>query len=170
MASLIDNLLEILTAENEEYEKLLELSLEKTGIIVKCDVDALNAIVEKEQLVVERINSLEKKRIEATNDIAIVLNRDPKELTLDKLSKLLASQKRECDAICSIHDKLKSTLGRMVQVNDTNKALLKESVEMIQFEMNLVQSMRQAPGTANYSGNSYADDSYGIAGSFDAKQ
>lgn len=60
MASLIDNLITTLNTENDEYAALLDLSMEKTGIIVKGDVDALNNIVEREQEVIERIIVLEK--------------------------------------------------------------------------------------------------------------
>lgn len=60
MASLIDNLITTLNTENDEYAALLDLSMEKTGIIVKGDVDALNNIVEREQKVIERIIVLEK--------------------------------------------------------------------------------------------------------------
>lgn len=170
MASLIDNLIDTLTKENEEYEILLELSTEKTGIIVKADPEALNEIVQREQSVVERINALEKRRTEVTKDIGIVLNRNPKELTLPKLIEFLSGQPKECNELKSIHDKLSDTLSRMNKVNESNKALLNESIEMIQFEMNLIRSMKQAPATANYSGNSYADDSYATRASFDAKQ
>ncbi len=170
MASLIDNLIDTLIKENEEYETLLELSTEKTGIIVKADPEALNEMVMREQEVVDRINVLEKKRTEVTKDIGIVLNKDPKDLTLPRLIELLASQTKECAALKNIHDKLSDTLARMNKVNENNKALLNESIEMIQFELNLIQSMRQAPATANYSGNTYADNSYASRASFDAKQ
>ena len=49
MASLIDNLITTLNTENDEYTTLLNLSIEKTGIIVKGDVDGLNNMVEREQ-------------------------------------------------------------------------------------------------------------------------
>ena len=52
MASLIDILIDTLEKENKEYESLLELGLEKTGIIIRNDVDELSRMVEKEQLVV----------------------------------------------------------------------------------------------------------------------
>ena len=150
---------------------MLALSMEKTGVIVKGDVTALNDLVAREQTIVERINVLEKKRVEATKDIALVLNKKPETLTLGVLAELLSSQKKESDALRAIHDKLKATLGDMVRVNDNNKALLQESIDMIQFEINLAQSMKQGPQTANYSGNNYADaGTYGASGSFDAKQ
>lgn len=170
MASLIDNLIETLNKENEEYETLFELSTEKTGIIVKGDLEALTQIVQREQEVVDRINILEKKRTEITKDIGIVLNRDSKNLTLPRLIELLARQEKECSALKQIHDKLSGTMSRMVRVNESNKTLLKESMEIIDFEMNLIKSMKQAPATANYSGTSYADNSYASRVSFDAKQ
>ena len=86
MASLIDNLITTLNTENDEYAALLDLSMEKTGIIVKGDVDALNNIVEREQEVIERIIVLEKKREECTKDIATVLNKDYSRLTLPLLT------------------------------------------------------------------------------------
>ena len=171
MASLIENLISTLQSENDEYKLLLELSMEKTGIIVRGDVNALNEIVGKEQEIVERINALEKKRIEVTGDIGIVLNKDPKTLKLEYLANALKSQPAESEALKKIHDELKETMGNMVRVNDSNKTLLQESIEMVQFEMNLVQSMKQAPVTANYSKGAYAEgNGYGSQGSFDAKQ
>lgn len=41
---------------------------------------------------------------------------------------------------------------------------------MVEFEMNILRGMKQAPSTANYSGSEYADNNYGAMGSFDAKQ
>ena len=143
MASLIDILISTLEQENTEYESLLELGLEKTGIIIRNDVKELSRMVEKEQLVVDRIIVLEKKRTEVSNDIADVLNKDVKTLTLTRLIELLSSQEKERNALVSIHDKLSLTMKRMVELNDRNKALLEESMEMLQFEMNLVQSMRR---------------------------
>lgn len=61
MASLIENLINILDEENSEYETLLSLSIEKTDTIVSGDVNALNDLVAREQSIVERINKLEKK-------------------------------------------------------------------------------------------------------------
>lgn len=169
MASLIDNLITTLTQENEEYEQMLELSLRKTEVIVNSDREKLMEIVEQEQAFIERIDELEKIREETMNDISIVINHDVKELTLSKLAELLSGQPKESNELNIVHDKLSATLSRMVNVNETNKALLKESLEMIQFEMNLIQSYKQGPATANYSGNTYADQTE-INTSFDAKQ
>ncbi len=171
MASLIDILIDTLEKENTEYESLLELGLEKTGIIIRNDVDELSRMVEKEQLVMERIIALEKKRTEASNDIADVLNKDVKTLTLTRLIELLSSQKKERDALVSIHDRLSLTMKRMVDVNERNKALLDESMDMLKFEMNLVQSIRRGPETNNYGRDAYISNNYSLPDNkFDKKQ
>ena len=171
MASLIDILIDTLEKENTEYESLLELGLEKTGIIIRNDVDELSRMVEKEQLVMERIIALEKKRTEASNDIADVLNKDVKTLTLTRLIELLSSQKKERDALDSIHDRLSLTMKRMVDVNERNKALLDESMDMLRFEMNLVQSIRRGPETNNYGRDAYISNNYSLPDNkFDKKQ
>lgn len=171
MASLIDILIDTLEKENTEYESLLELGLEKTGIIIRNDVDELSRMVEKEQLVMERIIALEKKRTEASNGIADVLNKDVKTLTLTRLIELLSSQKKERDALVSIHDRLSLTMKRMVDVNERNKALLDESMDMLRFEMNLVQSIRRGPETNNYGRDAYISNNYSLPDNkFDKKQ
>ena len=171
MASLIDILIDTLEKENTEYESLLELGLEKTGIIIRNDVDELSRMVEKEQLVMERIIAREKKRTEASNDIADVLNKDVKTLTLTRLIELLSSQKKERDALVSIHDRLSLTMKRMVDVNERNKALLDESMDMLRFEMNLVQSIRRGPETNNYGRDAYISNNYSLPDNkFDKKQ
>ena len=166
MASLIDNLITTLNTENDEYAALLDLSMEKTGIIVKGDVDALNNIVEREQEVIERIIVLE----ECTKDIATVLNKDYRRLTLPLLIEYLKGQEREARLLSEVHGRLKSTMSQMVQINEQNKVLLQESLDMVEFEMNILRGMKQAPSTANYSGSEYADNDYGAMGSFDAIQ
>lgn len=171
MASLIDELIDVLEKENTEYEGLLELGMEKTGIIIRNDVDELSRMVEKEQLVVDRIMVLEKKRTEVSNDIAEVLNKDVKTLTLSRLIELLGSQVKERDALVSIHDRLSLTMKRMVETNERNKALLNEAMETLQFEMNLVHSMRRGPETNNYGRDAYISGNYALPNtSFDKKQ
>lgn len=171
MASLLENLIDTLKKENEEYEQLLDLSQEKTGKIVNADLDGLQEIVGKEQAIVERIMLLEKKREECVDDIGNVLNIPVKELKLDKLIMMLEKQPSDQKKLIEVHDSLRKTLDAMVRSNDNNKALLEESLEMIEFELNLAKSVKMAPETANY-GKSAAnvDMVPDGAGSFDAKQ
>lgn len=60
----MENLIEILDLESQEYENLLGLSMKKTPVIVSGALEELAKITDEEQNVVNRINRLELKRQE----------------------------------------------------------------------------------------------------------
>ena len=49
MASLMDNLVEVLEEENTQYERLVELSKDKKQAIIRADIRALEQISQQEQ-------------------------------------------------------------------------------------------------------------------------
>ena len=171
MASLIDELVEVLDKENSEYTTLLALSTEKTSTIVKNDIEQLQLLVTKEQEVVDKINILEKQREKTVEDICKVLHVNPGDLTVKVLIDLLKKQPEEQKKLQEVHTKLGNTLKKMVRVNESNKMLMKESMEILEFEMNLVKGLKMAPETNNYTKGAYSagGTEYG-AGAFDAKQ
>lgn len=171
MASLIEDLLDVLDNENKKYTKLLDLSMQKTAVIVKGDVDELQSIVAKEQLIVDDINILEKRRQEGLGDISNVLNIPYEELTLGQLIIVMEKQPKEHAALIKVHDELKATVDKMVKINDNNKMLLQQSLDMVEFELNLARNAMMAPETANYSKDAFNTSTRNPQmGSFDAKQ
>lgn len=172
MASLMENLIEVLGQESEEYEGLLELTRKKTQIIASADLEALQKITDDEQEVVGRLNRLEKKRIEVTADIANVLNRDVETLKLSNLVDMMSKRPSEQAALAQAHDRLRSSVRELKRMNEQNRELLESALEMVEFEMNLLQASKAAPTTANYTRNAYSSDmQMGMgSGGFDAKQ
>ena len=62
-------------------------------------------------------------------------------------------------------------MRRLVDINEKNKNLIENSLEMIEFNMNFIQSTRMSPGVNNYDRNASSSFSPGYSsGSFDAKQ
>lgn len=171
MASLIDELVDVLEKENSEYTVLVSLSTEKTSTIVKNDIEEMQNIMTREQESVDRINLLEKQRESTVSDICRVLHVDSKDLTVKVLIDLLKKQPVEQKKLQDVHARLKKTLDKMVRINENNKALMKESMEILEFEMNLLKGLKMAPETNNYTKGAYSagGTDYG-AGAFDAKQ
>ena len=167
MASLIEELITTLKEETVEYEALLELSTEKTGIIVRDDIQNLNEMVAKEQSHLDRIANLEKKRTEVMKDIAIVLNKDVNTLTVKGISELLEGQKKEQQELSQTRDKLKKLLTGVEAVNEMNKGLIEEALEMINFNINYINGLSQLPETANYTRDAYNQNHMGLS-TFDA--
>ena len=143
MASLLENLIDVLDKEHFEYEKLLILAEKKTSAVVKGDVDNLSKITEDEQEIVGRIQTMEKRRTKVLADVANVVNRDVETLKLIDLIQMLA------------------------KVPDQQ-----EKLEMVDFNLNMIRAMKSAPETANYSKDAYTNgEVLGIFhGGFDAKQ
>lgn len=171
MASLIEDLIITLTSENEIYEQLLPVAKDKTQIIVKNNLEELQKITEIEQLLVEKITPLENKREEVVLNIGTVLNIKKEELHITKIIETLKNQPEHQEELTKIHTKLKTTVNRLVDINNHNQKLIKHSLEMLEFNMNFIQSTRMAPSTNSYTKGAYQDDSgMPTPGMFDTKQ
>ena len=172
MASLMENLVQVLDRECTLYEQLLGLSSRKTAIIVSGDLKALAEITDEEQCVVAKIQRLEKERIVAMENIASVLNTDVNSLKLTDLITILEKRPQDQKNLAVQKDRLVGVLGNVKRVNGQNQELLISSLEMVRFEMNIIQSSKRAPQTANYSrALGTTGDCLGYTtGGFDAKQ
>lgn len=156
MASLMDNLMDLLEKENDEYRKLLELSMNKTPIIIEGKVAELDKITEDEQEIVSVIAKLDKELEKVMTDIASVLNKDVHTLKLDQLTALLEGRPKEQNRLSAVRTSLKLTVERLSKVNNRNKDLINDSLEMVAYNMNIIKGMQAAPETANYTKNAYS--------------
>lgn len=171
MASLIENLITILEQESELYERLIKESMDKTPVIVSNDLQRLSEANDREQRVVDEITSISHKRNQALGEIATVLGKDADTFTVSEVIELMAKQPEFQHPLIAVRDKMLKQADLLRQVNVHNQNLLKESLEMTEYSINLMQSMNQAPETANYNKGSYSGATLGGAySSFDAKQ
>jgi len=170
VASLMEDFMDVLEKENVEYEQLTELSLEKRQIIIAGDVPALEEITGREQEITSNLKNLENKREQVVKDMAIVLSKEPQELTITNMIAFLNKQPEEQQKLQDIRKRLKDTLNKMADINTQNEVLLTQAMEMVEFDLTLFKSMRQAPTTANY--DKRANNTGDVLGSrgFDAKQ
>ncbi|MCL2719278.1 MAG: flagellar protein FlgN [Lachnospiraceae bacterium] len=172
MASLIDSLIEVLENISKEYENLLGLSMKKTPVIVAGDLNQLAVITDEEQLTVSKINKFDTQMQKTLKEIADVINTDVSELDLMVIIGFMGPKPEEQQKLAVIHDKLKSLVMQVARINDQNGELIKDALEMVQFEMNILQASKGAPETANYDRTAYNDGSViGVAAKgFDARQ
>ncbi|MCR5625933.1 MAG: flagellar protein FlgN [Lachnospiraceae bacterium] len=168
----MEELIAVLEKEETEYSKLLKFSEEKTPVIVEGDIEKLQKITDEEQIIVDNVAALDIKRAEIMTDIANVINKDVNTLKLSFLIDMLKGRPKEQQALTKVYDALKRTVGNLRNVNTQNQVLIKQQLDMIDFNISLNKAMREAPETGNYTKNA------GIAGNvigstrggFDAKQ
>ena len=170
MASLMEELLEVLSEEEALYEALAELGEVKRDAVIKADIPKLEEITEQEQDAASALLNLSNKRTQVLNDMATVLGKDPEKMTISKMIGYLENQPVEQAKLAERRDRLLEVGTRMRTINQQNEALLKQALEMVEFDLTLLRSMRQAPETANYNKHAYnTGDLLGGSG-FDAKQ
>ena len=172
MASLLENLIDVLDRENAAYERVAVLAESKTSAIVAGDIENLGKIMEEEQEIVGKIQGMEKQRDKFLADIANVVNRDVETLKLIDLIQMLDKMPDQREKLEGIQKRLRATIDKLREVNDRNQMLLAERLDMVGFNLNMIRAMKSAPQTANYSRDAYTNgQSLGIFhGGFDAKQ
>ena len=131
MASLMNELLEVLENEEAGYRELVEASTRKKEVIIKADIRALEEITAEEQEIAGKIKNIENKRISIMEDIANVLNRKPEDLTVDALLEILANQPKEQEQLAKIRLQLKDTLTEMKNINEQNQTLVNQAMELV---------------------------------------
>ena len=172
MASLMENLIDVLTRECQEYEDLLKLSEAKTPVIVSGNLAELARITDEEQRVVGRINRVEANRQVVFSDIANVINKDVETLRLAELIDMLASRKDEQQRLAKVYDRLHDVIYAVRRANNQNRELIENAMELVEFDLNILQAAKTAPETANYNKGAYnAGMQMGVdRAGFDAKQ
>lgn len=170
MAGLINELIDVLSQEIICYEELLNVSKEKTDIIVEGNVLSLQTLTKREQEIVGKTIKFEKIREQIIKDIALVLNENKDTLTISRLIEKLNNTVDEGQKLREVQEKIQSILSELKRINDQNKLLLNQSIEMIDYTINALQS-KYSFTTNDYSqkGQMQDQDSRGQS-FFDAKQ
>ena len=170
MASLMDELLGVLRQEKQGYTRLTDLSGEKRQCIVQGDVDKLDAISAKEQDETANLKNLEHKRVKILKDMAVVLGKDGEDISISGMVEMLERQPKEQAKLIQAKNELVEKASEMQLANQQNEILLRHAMEMVEFDLTLLKSLKQAPETANYDKNAYnTGEILGNSG-FDTKQ
>ena len=171
MASLMEELMVTLDEEEKIYRQLIPIEQDKTRAIIANDLKTLQDITVAEHELVDRTSALEGKRERIVVDIATVLGKNPKTINLNEIVGILKNQPEDQKKLQKVPDRLRKTVLQLQDINDQNKELLKESIDMVEFNMNVIRSTRMSSGSSNYSSD--ASEVAGMApqhGMFDAKQ
>ncbi|WP_051524525.1 flagellar protein FlgN [Pseudobutyrivibrio sp. MD2005] len=170
MASLMDELLLTMEGERSQYEKLISLNGEKKDSIIHKKLDVLEAVTIQEQAIADSLCALEKKRLSIMKSIAAVMGHEGEEVTVSWMISNLSNQPVEQKKLTEAKDKLVKAADDVQILNFQTQNLLKQAIEMVEFDITLIKSAKQAPQTSNYGRN--AETTGTILGNrgFDAKQ
>ena len=139
-ADSINELINVLDQEAKVYEDILKLSKYKTGIIVEGKVAELENIVRLEQSLVIQIGRFEDKREELVANLYEQLKIDQQNLSLSELiNSLNDAEAAKTLRVCQ--QELTKTIRELKNKNNLNAKLIKNSLEYIDFSINLFASV-----------------------------
>ncbi|MBD8924925.1 MAG: flagellar protein FlgN [Lachnospiraceae bacterium] len=170
MASLVEELINVLAEEESIYKKLTEYGEKKRQIIIDADIPELEKLTDLEQQASDELLTKSNKQIALLGDIATVLGKTDEKMTVTRLIGYLDKQPDIQSKLTETRDSLLDTADQMQKINDLNSQLLAQAIEMTEFDITLFKSMRQAPETANYDKSAYNTGTILGSSGFDAKQ
>ena len=170
MASLVEELINVLAEEESIYKKLTEYGEKKRQIIIDADIPELEKLTDLEQQARDELLTKSNKQIALLGDIATVLGKTDEKMTVTRLIGYLDKQPDIQSKLTETRDSLLDTADQMQKINDLNSQLLAQAIEMTEFDITLFKSMRQAPETANYDKSAYNTGTILGSSGFDAKQ
>ena len=170
MASLVEELINVLAEEESIYKKLTEYGEKKRQIIIDADIPELEKLTDLEQQASDELLTKRNKQIALLGDIATVLGKTDEKMTVTRLIGYLDKQPDIQSKLTETRDSLLDTADQMQKINDLNSQLLAQAIEMTEFDITLFKSMRQAPETANYDKSAYNTGTILGSSGFDANQ
>jgi len=139
-------LVEVLEQETAIYEDILELSRKKTDTIVEGKVPELENITKQEQTLVSKVHKLESVRLSLLQELSGQLGMKPEKMALSVLVEQM--QGKEAEKLKVLQNKIAGILSELKNVNELNSRLIKNSLEYIDFSINLLAA-------AGAEGNNY---------------
>lgn len=150
----VNELIGLLAEQARIYDDILKISKDKTDIIIKGKVSELESIVNLEQSLVIRMGKLETKRENIVNGIAKELDIEPEVLSLSEMVKYMDSEQAE--KLEDFRNSLTNTLDELKGTNELNSKLIENSLEYINFSINLISSVDT--GENNYGKSGVVND------------
>ena len=123
MASLVEELVNILEAEQKVYETLTGYEEKKKDVLIRADVPALEEITNLEQLAGDELIAYSNKQVQALTDIATVLGKTEEKMTVTRLIDLLDTQPEIQKKLTIARDNLIETANKMQSLNEQNMVL-----------------------------------------------
>ena len=139
MSSFKDELKKILNGELQIYKELSQITYEKTQPIIDNDTEFLDKTTMREEELILGITQWEKKREELLNSWGLDKNTSMSQI----ISNITVEDKKDLE---EIKEELSKILEEIKERNELNNVLIRDSLEYLDFNINLLANVKD-PGT-----------------------
>lgn len=150
------NVIATLNKQMKLYNSLYQICLQKTEIVKKGEIEALNQLMTNEQKHVTTIAVLENERI---NEVQRLFQGDGNELpTISQCIEYASGEQKQ--KLQQLFDELSGILAKIKQQNDLNQELITSSLQFVNFSLNLLRpkldNYNYGPNQQKQAGSSYS--------------
>ncbi|WP_332651796.1 flagellar protein FlgN [Lysinibacillus sp. 54212] len=147
----VENLISTLEKLERMHKSLLELAQKKTEFIKANDMEQLDSMLKTEQAHVAAIETLEQQRQMMVTDYlrakGIAFTDTP---TVAEL--IDAAEESEKQALQKIRERLVNLVTELKEQNDLNQRLVLQSLQFVNFSLDMLRPQHNQTSTFNYSG------------------
>ncbi|MFC4403528.1 flagellar protein FlgN [Gracilibacillus xinjiangensis] len=136
-------IIQLLEKMTKLHASLLDISKQKTELLKEGKIDALRALMNKEQKHVQAINQTEQKRIDAVADWANANRLDPGISVSEIIEEHATGDEQK--ALEDVTLRLAELLMELRRQEDLNRQLTAQSLQFVQLSLDMVQ-----PSLKNY--------------------
>lgn len=134
----IPQLIDILGQMTEVHQLLVESGEEKKQAIISNDVKQVNQLVMGESKLVKQVADLEQQRIAICEQFLVAKGYRPSlRITVAELSRLIFNAE-EKQALLAAQQRLVEVIGQLKQLNESNQLLLQQSLQFIEYSIDLM--------------------------------
>jgi len=165
-SSLVNETIKSIVAEVELHKKLLENAKTKQQVILDRDIDKLQELTRWDEAILEEVAKWEDHMEQTAKALAVLWREDPHNLSMSRILELLSD---EPEAIKSLVPQLEEAkkefqviLEELKLQNDKNTILLRRSLAVVNYSLDVVLGQSQESSIYNDKGRRY--DSKNSAG------
>lgn len=114
------------------HKSLYQIAVEKTEVLKKGDLEALNSLMKNEQSHISAIQMVEKERVKLMQELLP----GKKEATLQECLTLFTGSEKE--DLEDLQEGLTNQLLELKTVNDLNQQLLEQSLQLVSLNIDLL--------------------------------
>ena len=142
MASLVEELINVLTEEEKVYRTLAANGEKKREVIRDADIPGGEGITDLDQQAGDELLIMSNKQVSLLTDIANVLGKSDEKMTVTRLIGYLGTQPDIQAKLTAARDSLIEAAAQMKEINDLNSQLLAQAIELTEFDITLFKSMK----------------------------
>lgn len=147
---IIDNIIELFQKEYELLKEVQMLNNKKTNFIIENNINGLNELSSHEKQKIDEINNMEAQRQELLKEVSILVGKQVS--SIDDLLMLCNDFQRQ--RLSESKAKMIRVINDLKNINQLNLGLIKNSLEYVDFMVNMISSFLVDDSTYQKDGQS----------------